>query len=171
MIHRKLLIVSSFFMLIITVLSGCSGGNPQMVTPTPGQEPVGSSVWGLGLAMPKIQAEIGTDAVVYQVYGGGVNKDGTIFTNTGSWGFTAWSATNQKEVMVTVDGQGNVSVTSGPDGNPPKTINGTPASAPTNLADSTIIFQALTQNVPGFQTGDLVTFNVYNSQLQPALGS
>lgn len=125
-------------LLIFFIAMGFKGCENPVVRPGPAYE--GSAKWALDIAQPEITSFAG-DAVLYQILGAMVWKDGRLPSNTGSWSFVCWSNSLDKILQVTVNHQGtnSTSVRDSPD--PPSTGSGGPL--PNGWVNSLAIFAAI----------------------------
>ena len=153
------------FMFVVFAISfmSCNGEKAEQ---RPGSSWDGSAKWAAQLAGPAIN-EIATDAKLYTILGLRIYKDGRLPKNLGEWSITAWSATLNKEISVSIDHEGILTVSTTNSTNPPVNRDPLPDDWITSSAwcNSTDAFEAIPDFPPDLNEAIQVSSALF-SQLQ-----
>jgi len=145
-----------FLCATISFLS-CNGHEAEQ---RPGSSWDGSAKWAAQLADPAIR-EIAADAKLYTILGLRIYKDGRLPKNLGDWSITAWSESQEKEISVSIDHEGNLATRIKNSTSPPVNRDPLPDDWITNNSwcNSTDAFEAIPSFPSDLNEASEVSFN------------
>ena len=158
-IHR--LGIVTLALAVVAPGLGCPLPAPSPIPRPPGTD--GSARWAFAIAQPQIAA-FAPDVELRTIAGFTVNLDGRLPSNTGSWGFVAWSPSRSTiQVNVRFDG-----TTSSAQRTEPAPGPGIEHPLPAGWADSIAVFAATNgKRDPAARIANLVVCNIASYRQAP----